>query len=136
METMKILAIDYGERYVGLAVTDDDGTIALRHSVIDQTQTRVFEGLATIVRQEAIGKVLVGVPISLRGNETQQTRVSRQFIKDLRQTLGDGVDVAAVDETLTSVEAAQRIRAEGGKAEEEHMEAARLMLEEYLRQHG
>jgi RNase H-fold protein (predicted Holliday junction resolvase) len=51
----------------------------------------------------------------------------------LQESVGLAVAIESVDETLTSVEAARQIRFEGGSQEDEHMEAARLMLESYLR---
>lgn len=129
---MVVLALDYGERYVGVAITDPDGRLALRHSTIDQKTTDVFIVVKKLVVDEQVTKVLVGVPLSLSGNETQQTHVSLQFIERLRQALGSSVVVEGVDETLTSVEAERIVRDEGGKKGDAHAEAARLMLEDYL----
>ena len=127
-----IVCFDYGERYVGVAITDRDGRISLRHSVIDQKESEVFETVEELVKKEMINVVLVGVPMGMSGNETAQTRESLNFIEDLKKRLGDEVSVEGTDERLTSVQAGQNIMAEGGKKEDEHMEAARLMLESYL----
>ncbi len=130
---MITLCLDYGERYVGVAITDREGKMALRHSVIDQNKDDVLQKVAHLVEHEDIEVVLIGVPIGLSGQETEQTHVSLEFLEKLRGSLGDEVQVQSVDETLTSVEAARHIRAEGGKPEDEHAEAARLMLSDYLR---
>ena len=127
-----ILCLDYGERYVGVAITDYDERLALRHSVIDQKKTDVFVVVKQLAGKEKVTKVLVGVPVSLSGRETQQTQVSLVFMQKLCEMLGSDVNVEGVDETLTSVEARQRIKVEGGKLEDEHTEAARLMLVDYL----
>lgn len=128
-----IVAIDYGSRYVGLAITDPEGRLALRHSVIDQKKGNVFGLLRDILNKEKISKILVGVPVSLDGEETEQTHVSLVFIEKLQEELGEAIEILPVDETLTSVEAEQRLRAEGVKKEEAHAEAARIILEDYLR---
>ncbi len=131
---MVVLCIDYGERHVGLAITDMEGKIAVRHSVLDGKTDEVMKVVEEIVKQERVEKILVGVPVSLDGKETAQTHVSLNFMDDLRGWLNDDVEVKGVDETLTSVAAEQNLKAEGKGLEEEHAEAARIMLEDYLRQ--
>lgn len=128
-----ILCLDYGARYIGLAITDPDEKIALRHSVIDQKQREAFDVLKNITESEKITTMLVGLPVSLSGNPSQQTHATVSFIKTLRQSLPTTITLKTIDEMLTSHEAQQHIKAEGGKPEEAHAEAARIMLEEYLR---
>lgn len=128
-----ILALDYGARYVGVAATDREEKISLRHSVIDRKQQDVLSTIRDLITQEKVNLVLVGVPVSLDGTESAQTKVSRDFIVELQAMLGDQVKVEPVDERFTSKEAERRVRAEGGKPTNAHSEAARLMLESYLR---
>lgn len=130
---MKVLCLDYGERYIGLAISDGEGRLALRYGVIDQKGKNGLDEIERVVVNEKIEQVLVGVPVGLAGQETNQTRVTLAFMETLRDKLGVSILVEGVDETLTSVEAAQTIAAEGGKVNDEHAEAARLMLEQYLR---
>lgn len=129
-----ILALDYGDRWIGLALGDPPHTPVHRYGVIDQKTTTATEHIRQIVLKEVVKKVLVGVPLSLEGNETEQTHKSLAFIEDLREGLSLGVEVVGVDETLTSVEARRVISYEGGNAEDEHAEAARLMLADYFKQ--
>ena len=56
-----------------------------------------------------------------------------QFIEELKEALGPDVDIESVDETLTSVEAEKVLRFEGGKKGDQHAEAARIMLDDYLK---
>lgn len=128
---MVILCIDYGARHLGLAITDHEGKIAVRHSVLDGKKDSVLEAVREIVKKERVEKVLVGVPVSLEGRETAQTHECLNFIEDLRPGM-DEVAVEGVDETLTSVVAEQNLKAEGRGQTEEHAEAARIMLEDYL----
>lgn len=127
-----ILCIDYGERYVGVAITDVEGKIALRRATIDQKDEDVCQEVGFLVEQEEVEKVLVGVPVSLSGGETAQTRDSLAFLEKLQSVLGDKIAVEGVDEVFSSKEARRRLRAEGGNEGEEHMEAARLMLADYI----
>lgn len=127
-----ILCLDYGERHVGVAIADLEDRIALRHSTIDQKEGDVLNKVEEIVDREGVEKILVSVPQSLSGEETAQTRVSLDFIDRLKGKFGDGVEVEEVNEVFSSKEAQRRLRSEGGNKEEEHMEAARLLLADYI----
>lgn len=129
-----ILCLDYGARYIGVAITDADERLGLRHSVIDQKQENALLTITNIIQTEGIQKIIVGLPVSLEGHHTLQTQETTAFIEKLQQQVGEQVAIEPVDETLTSVEAAQRIKIEGLPHSEEHTEAARLILEDYLRQ--
>lgn len=143
--TMMILSLDYGERYVGLAITDPDGKIALRHGVIDQgvrsskkkapdpLLADPLSAIEVIVKRENVELVLVGLPIGLSGEETGQTRTTQEFVEQLREKLGEDIKIETIDERFSSKEAEQRVLGEGGKKEDAHSEAARLLLEDYLR---
>ncbi len=131
-----ILALDYGSRYIGVAATDHEGKTPYRHSTIDGQQTNAFQKIKKIVEQEKMQKILVGLPVSLDGTYTQQTARTQTFISKLRQELGYAYVIETVDETLTSVEAEKHIRFEGGDSAAAHSEAARILLEDYLRQNS
>jgi putative Holliday junction resolvase len=130
---MIIACLDYGERYVGVALTDPDGRLALRHSVIDQKKQDALVGIVALVEKEEVERVLIGLPVSLSGRESTQTLITQQFIERLREKLPSEIAIQNVDETLTSVEAERRVKAEGSPSSEAHAEAARIMLEDYLR---
>jgi putative holliday junction resolvase len=131
---MKIISIDYGRRHVGLAKTDESGRISLREGVLEQRQSDVLEEIRRLVERERAGLVLVGLPVRLAGGDSEQTRETRKFIAELQNKLGKEIGVKEVNEMFTSKEAARRLKFENGKAEEGHAEAARLILETYLRQ--
>lgn len=128
-----ILCLDYGERYVGVAITDADGKIALRHGVIDRRNPSgdLLDVIEIIAEEEDIATIVVGVPRSLSGKESDQTHTTLAFAEDVKERFPN-VKVETIDETFTSKEAERVIRAEGGKLEDAHAEAARLMLESYL----
>ena len=131
---MKIAALDYGERHIGVALTDDDGALALRHDTVSVDGENIFESIRRIVQIEVVDLVLVGIPRNLDGEETQQSQKIRAFVVELQEQLTD-VEVQTIDETLTSVEAEENLKREGVSMGEVHAEAARIMLEDYLRQH-
>lgn len=86
-----------------------------------------------MAQNEKAKKVLVGVPVSLSGKETEQTHKSLAFIEQLQAALGKEVSVESVDETLSTKEAQKMIAHDGSKPEDEHAEAARLILADYLK---
>lgn len=127
-----ILALDYGARYVGVAAADLPDTPIHRYSTIDQKDDDVIESILDICEQESVSKILIGVPIGFSGDETEQTHENLQFIEQLRLELGPNIEVEGVDETLTSAEADRVVSTEGSDVSEQHAEAARLMLVDYL----
>ena len=129
-----ILALDYGERYIGIAAADPPDTPVHRYGTIDQETGNVMSHLQSIVQREGVKKILVGIPAGLSGNETEQTHKNLAFVERLREALGPGISVEGVDETLTSAEADRVLRTEGGDMSDQHAEAARLMLVNYLAQ--
>lgn len=131
---MKALALDIGDRYIGLSVTDHvDETLAYRYGTIDRkTQDAVFE-LQTIIQKESIDTLILGVPYHVEdGSETAQTKKTKDFISALKEKLGSSLMYVEVDETLTSLAAKENLKAEGLDMAQEHAEAARVMLAEYL----
>ena len=135
---MRVLGIDYGERRIGLAVTDPTRTIA---SPLDTLQRRAgkrppLSRLAEIARDLEVEALVVGLPLDLQGNETTWCREVRAFGDALASRLD--LPVTYVDERLTSVRAARAVRSVGlGKKERERKErvdagAAALILQAWL----
>ncbi len=126
-----ILCLDYGDRHIGIAAADVDDRIPYRYGSIDQKSVSALSDISRIVELEHVEKLLVGVPIAMSGADTEQTEKTRAFIEELKGVLPD-VAVEEINEVFTSKEARRVLEAEGGKMEDEHSEAARLMLAQYL----
>lgn len=127
-----ILCLDYGDRYIGIAATDRDARTPYRYGTIDQISLNAVEEVQNIVQKEGITKVIVGVPLSFKREETEQTHKTLAFMEKLRDILGEEVEVEGVDELLSSKEARRITQQEGSSKTDEHAEAARLMLADYL----
>ena len=127
-----IVALDHGDRFIGMAAGKPPDIPVHRLGVIDQAREDAMARIQELVAQEQVTKVLVGVPVGLGGDETEQTHKALAFMEKLRDNLGLEVDVEGIDETLTSAEAGRIVSAEGGRPEDEHAEAARLMLADYF----
>jgi putative Holliday junction resolvase len=123
---VKVLALDYGAARTGVAISDATGTIARPLDVVERAATP--EGLARIgqiVREHEAELVVVGLPLTLRGERGNQAEVTEKFVRALRETIA--VPVETYDERFTTTLAAR----DGGEAPEDARAAAHL-LESYL----
>lgn len=105
----RLLAIDPGERRTGVAVSDDLGLYAHpRPAIAHRDEAARLRGIATAVAAEAADELIVGLPLSLSGEDSEQTRRVRDLVRRLRAELP--VPVSEWDERLSSVEAGRAVR--------------------------
>lgn len=104
------LAVDVGSVRVGVARSDPDGTLAVPLATVPRDDGSVVAIAALVAAHEAV-EVVVGLPLSLRGDETASTADARQFAAALAQRTG--ADVRLLDERLTTVSAQSALRASG-----------------------
>jgi putative Holliday junction resolvase len=124
--TNRVIALDYGSARCGVAVSDPTGTLATPLEPILRPNTRKgFNRLLKTIRDHAPGTVVVGLPLSLSGRDSAQTREARAFAERLRETLG--LPVELYDERFTTSLAQQR---PGVAAEDSR--AAAVLLEDWL----
>jgi putative Holliday junction resolvase len=123
---VKVLALDYGAARTGVAVSDGTGTIARPVGVVLRAASpEGLEELRDLVHEHEAQRVVVGMPLTLRGALGEQAAATEIFVAALRQVLD--VPVATYDERFTTVLAAR----DGGSAEEDARAAAHL-LDSYL----
>ena len=123
---MKVLALDYGKARTGVAVSDPTGTLARPLCVVERAATdNGLARLAELVRTEEPERVVVGMPLTLRGEHGEQARETELFLGALRDVLD--VPVETFDERFTTTLAA----GDGGDAPEDARAAAHL-LSSYL----
>jgi putative holliday junction resolvase len=124
------MAIDYGTRRIGVAVSDS-GVLASPHSVV-ANEGAVIDRLATLAEELEATMIIVGIPGRRFPDAKQQT--FRDFAEALRQKTCK--EVLLWDEELTTAEAAERLRASGRKRREAQrdidMYAAAVILQSYL----
>ncbi len=106
----RILAIDYGTKRVGLAVTDPLQIIATALETVHSTQ--VINFLKTYCQRESVEAFVVGMPTNLDGSDTSNTPHVRGFLRILRKTFPE-IPVHEHDERFTSVMAMQSLIAMG-----------------------
>jgi len=123
---MRILALDFGDARCGAAVSDPTGTVVTPLPVIERPDTRRGIGrIAAVVREREVERVLVGLPLSLSGEEGKQAAHTRDWAGRLAERLDTPVDF--YDERLTTRQAERA----GGSADADSRAAAHL-LEAYL----
>ena len=94
-----ILSIDYGERYLGLAVRTDKTTIPIPLIVIDSKKQNVLKVINEYIENYNVSTIVVGYPIGLNNSENRMTNLVNSFIKEL---LNLNVQVHKIDERLSS----------------------------------
>jgi putative holliday junction resolvase len=124
---MRVLALDYGAARTGVAVTDATGELARPLTVVERAASD--DGLARIrdlVREHEVALVVVGLPLTLRGERGRQAQETDAFVEVLRSVLD--VPVETYDERFTT-----RLAAGGEGSAPEDARAAAHLLESYLR---
>lgn len=129
---MNYLGIDYGGKRIGLATSDAVAKIARPYATIINDNQIEFN-LQSIIAQEAISELVVGLPRGLDGQETLQTKQVRDFVKNtLAKT---ALPIHFQDEAVTS-EAAKAWLEQSGSTkiskEMVDMQAATIILQDYL----
>jgi len=123
---MRVLALDYGRARIGCAVSDATGTLA---TPIDAVEPPDPERVAALVDELGAEHVVVGMPVSLSGEEGHQAAITRGFCAELSGLVD--VPVETWDERFTTRMAAQTRRETGSGSAEDSIAAAHL-LETYL----
>ena len=131
----RVLGIDYGERRIGLALSDPMGIIAKPLRTIDRkiTTDYIAEILNTSKENNA-NIIVVGLPLTLRGKQSKQTKIVQKFIENLTQR--GKIPVVPVDERLSRISAKKSLQLQGVKTGHEKGRvdetAAAIILQEYL----
>ena len=131
----RVLGIDYGERRIGLALSDPMRIIAKPLKIIDRKKTIDYiSEILNISEEKKANIIVVGLPLTLRGKKSKQTEVVQKFIEKLTQ-LGT-IPVVPVDERLSTIAAIKSLQEQGvktghakGRVDET---AAAIILQEYL----
>jgi putative Holliday junction resolvase len=134
----RILSLDYGERRIGVALSDPSRTIATPFTTLHRRSGKrpPWPEIQKLIADNDVGEAVIGLPLALSGDESEWTAEVRAFGADLARRTG--LEVHWMDERMTSVAAERSIRAMGLKrAQRESKEridaaAAALILESYL----
>jgi putative holliday junction resolvase len=98
---LKVVALDFGRARTGVAVSDPTGTLARPLGVVEQAATEAgLARVAELVREEGAEGVVVGMPLTLRGEHGEQARETQAFVEALRAAVD--VPVETFDERFTT----------------------------------
>jgi putative Holliday junction resolvase len=134
---VRVLALDYGSARCGVAVSDPTGVLATPLEPVVKPRGRAGMGtILALVRELGAERVIVGLPLSLSGADSEQTREAREFAAVLERRLAD-VPVELYDERFTTV-LAQRDAGlgRGGPRTSEDSRAAAHLLTSWLERHA
>jgi putative pre-16S rRNA nuclease len=119
---VKVLALDYGAARTGVAVSDPTGTIARPLGVVERAAGEAgLRRIAAIVESESVECVVVGLPLTLRGEHGSQAAETQRFVESLRRSVR--VPVETFDERFTT----RLAQANGGAAAEDAAAAGHLL---------
>lgn len=140
MAARRLLGLDVGARRIGVAVSE--GTIAVPLTIIEHVaRADDLARIAEIVSREGAAGIVVGLPVSLDGEEHEQARLTRKFAEQLAKEVG--VPVIYEDELLSTADAEAELRTgalrqrpqrrRGARPADDH--AAAVILQRYLDAH-
>ena len=140
-EKPRILGLDFGDRTVGVAVTDGLGLTAQGVETIFRERPthlrKTYARIEGLIEEYDISRIVLGLPLNMDDSEGDRAEKTREFGDALERRTG--IPVIYQDERLTSVAAAELL-SEAGIPAKDHKEkidmvAAQLILEDYLRSH-
>lgn len=131
---MRILGIDYGDKRIGLAISDEEGKLAGRFLTLENiSQSRTIAEIIKVISENNIQKIIIGVPVGFK-NESEQTAKTKNFIKTLREKIE--LPIVEINEIFTSKMAEKNLRDNKMNSEEIKeiidQEAARIILQDFL----
>ncbi len=130
---MRVLALDFGSARCGCAVSDPSGTIVTPIETVERPASRRgITRLRELIREREVERVVVGLPLSLNGADTEQTRETRAFAERLSKYLGEGVPVEMHDERFTTRMAQRESISHPSSSASEDSRAAAHILESWL----
>ena len=113
---MRIMGIDYGDRRIGVAISDPMAMIAGGIDTIVNTggATKCARDIAKVIADYSVGKVVVGYPKNMNNSEGFRAEATNKFIESLKSCI-DGVEIVKWDERLTTVQASRAMNDMGMK---------------------
>jgi len=122
----RILGIDYGEKRIGLALSDEGQQFSFEHEI--WAASEFFKKISKLISEKEIEKIILGYPLNLKGEKTKKTEEVLQFKTQLERILPAGVGVEMLDERFSS-QMAGKI---AGTSKNIDSLAAQIFLQNYL----
>ena len=130
----RLMALDVGSRRTGVAVSDELGLFAHPRPALKGGTRAVLEAIPPLVAEDEVAEVVVGLPLTLAGEDSAQTARTRAFVERLRERLD--IPVTTWDERLSSVEAARYVPPDQHRDGSLDSAAAAILLQAVLDSRG
>lgn len=129
-----VLALDVGDRRIGLAISDPTGMLASPLGTVERGPSEIAD-ILRVVEENRAGEIVVGLPITLSGESREQAGKVRRFVRDL--SARTDLPIRTVDERLSTVQAQRMLRDAGGRRRSQDRgridsAAAAVILQAYL----
>ena len=108
----RILGIDYGEKRLGIAISDDTNTIVTPIEHVNNNKD-IFNTINQLIAKYNVKTIVVGLPINLDGSHSKSSKIVINFSNRIKKSLS--VKVHMIDERLSSIEAENKLRESGKK---------------------
>ena len=105
----RTLALDVGDRRIGIAYSDPFG-ISLNPLPYIENNEKVFEKLANIIKEYDIGTIVVGLPLTLKGEEGEQAKKTKEFVNKLKKHISNDINIEFIDERFTTALAEKHLQ--------------------------
>lgn len=117
---MRYLGIDYGEKRIGLALSDESGKIAMPYGVANS-----FNKILSLLKKEKVGKIVIGLPVSFSGRESAQALETKKFAEALKKKVKLPIEL---ENEVLSTKIASRFSSNG----QIDASSAAIILQSYL----
>ena len=125
----KLLGIDYGTVRIGLAVSDELQMLAIPFKSI-KNDDNAISFIKQFIVKENIGKIILGLPLNMKGKDTEITKIVRDYADKLKNDIGKPVILE--DERLSSIASAKEIKLVKKDKGDIDTNAAKIILQSYL----
>ena len=129
----RILGIDYGNRRVGIAISDELQLTAQPHKLlIRENDENLISDIKEIIHSHNIEKIVIGLPVLLDGSHSSQTKKTRKFISRIRQS--SDLPIEKWEERFSTIEAGKILTGTSINKKKENIDiiSAQLILQSYL----
>jgi len=131
---MRLLGIDYGEKYIGIAVTDELSIAAHPLTTVTCDKTE-FDRIKELIKKHEVNKIIIGLPKNMDGSSGKSVDRVLVFADELKKVMCD-VPIEFIDERLTTREAEERLIGLGVSRKKKKSKinqlSACIILESYL----
>jgi putative Holliday junction resolvase len=96
---MRILSLDYGEKRIGLAITDRENIMAIPFGMIENNDS-ISENILKLIKENDIGRIVIGRPVNLKGQPGYQAEIVESFVSNILKSYD--LPISIIDERFTS----------------------------------